>query len=622
MKVPTAKMRWAGRKIRIMRVPVREYLQLLSRYLRPQRKWAVLLGVLILAAIGLRLINPQILRTFIDAATGVADSRVPLAGLAVIFFGFAVATQGLVVASTYVGETVAWTATNALRLDLLRHCLRLDATFHKNHSAGRLIERIDGDVETLSNFFSKFLISVVGNVLLILGIVSMLFREDWRIGLPMGLFTVLTIVVLVAVRRLAIPYWTKYRRLTAKFFGFIGEQITGTEDIRANGAEPFVMGRFNALLAKLFPVRVQAGMRGYGMWMANVAAFALGTAVAFLVIFLLWQRGEISIGTAYLVFYYTQQLFSPINEIRNQITDLQRAEAGMRRIRELLDTQPVICDRGQEQLPSGALALEFDRVSFSYDGNGEGSRTDDEAMGIAKENGAEHRPTHALRHVSIRVDEGRTLGLLGRTGSGKSTFARLLVRLYDIGAGAIRLGGTPIDQVRLAELRHRVRLVPQEVQLFRASVRDNVRLFDPGIDDRQVLDALRHLDLEDWANALPDGLDTELGPGGEGLSAGQAQLIALARAFLADPGVVILDEASSRLDPITEGLLERAVDRLLEGRTGIVIAHRLTTIERADDILILEGGEVLEYGERRLLERDSSSHLAHLKRTGLQEVMA
>ncbi len=607
----------------MIRVPIRQYLHLLSTYLRPQRKWAVLLGTLILATIGLRLANPQILRAFIDAATGTTNNGAPLVRLALLFFGFAVLTQGLVVASTYVGETVAWTATNALRLDLLRHCLRLDATFHKDHSPGRLIERIDGDVETLSNFFSKFLISVVGNILLIFGIVSMLFREDWRLGLPMGLFTVLTIFALVEIRKLAIPYWTKYRRLTAQFFGFIGEQITGTEDIRANGAESFVMRRFDGFLRKMFTVRRQAGMRGYGMWMANVAAFALGTAVAFLMIFLLWQRGEISIGTAYLVFYYTQQLFSPINEIRNQITDLQRAEAGMRRIRELLRTETVIRDCGMEGLPPGALALAFDRVSFSYKTDEKDHQADSgNAETMEATSSASRSPSHALKDISICVGEGRVLGLLGRTGSGKSTFARLLVRLYDAGGGSIRLNGTPLEHVRLSELRRRVRLVPQEVQLFRATIRDNVRLFDPSIGDQQVRDALRQLDLEDWVNGLPHGLDTELGAGGEGFSAGQAQLIALARAFLADPGVVILDEASSRLDPITEKLLERAVSRLLQGRTGIIIAHRLATIERADDILILEGGEVLEYGERRLLEDDSHSHLSHLKRTGLQEVMA
>ncbi|MBN1858480.1 ABC transporter ATP-binding protein [Candidatus Bipolaricaulota bacterium] len=605
-----------------MRIPIRQYFHLLSTYLLPQRKRAVLLGLLILATIGVRLANPQILRGFIDAAIGGGDSA-GLIRMALLFFTLAVMTQALIIVSTYVGETVAWTATNALRLDLLRHCLKLDATFHKDHSPGRLIERIDGDVETLSNFFSKFLISVAGNVLLILGIVSMLFREDWRVGLPMGLFTVLTIFVLVEVRKLAIPHWTKYRRLTAQFFGFIGEQISGTEDIRANGAESFVMGRFNGFLRKLFPVRRQAGMRGYGMWMANVAAFALGTAIAFLMIILLWRRGEISIGGAYLVFYYTQQLFSPINEIRNQVTDLQRAEAGMRRIRELLDTHPAVRDQGTEELSSGALALEFDRVLFSYEANGDDRQVDAALTPADVADTGELRPSsHALKDVSIRICEGRKLGLLGRTGSGKSTFARLVVRLYDVGEGAIRLNGTLVERVSLSDLRRRVRLVPQEVQLFRATIRDNVRLFDPSVSDRQVLDALRHLDLEEWVKGLPNGLDTELGIGGGGLSAGQAQLIALARAFLADPGIVILDEASSRLDPVTEKLLERAVDRLLQGRTGIIIAHRLATIERADDILILEGGEVLEYGNRRQLEDDSRSHLSHLKRTGLQEVMA
>jgi ATP-binding cassette subfamily B protein len=185
----------------------------------------------------------------------------------------------------------------------------------------------------------------------------------------------------------------------------------------------------------------------------------------------------------------------------------------------------------------------------------------------------------------------------------------------------VRVGEPPVADVPLALLRRRVRMVSQDVQLFRASVRENVRLFDPSVSDERIVAALGELGLRDWALALPSGLDTIVGASEAGLSAGQGQLLALARAFLADPGVIILDEASSRLDPATEALLERAVDRLLAGRTAIIIAHRLSTIRRADRIAILEDGRVLEFGEREALARDPGSRLSRLLRTGMEEVL-
>jgi len=195
------------------------------------------------------------------------------------------------------------------------------------------------------------------------------------------------------------------------------------------------------------------------------------------------------------------------------------------------------------------------------------------------------------------------------------------VRLYDPQQGVVRVNGQPVESVQIADLRHAIRKVPQEVQLFRASIRDNVRLFDPSVDDAQVLDALQHLGLREWALGLPEGLDTMLAADGGGLSAGQGQLIALGRAFLANPGLVILDEASSRLDPATESLLERAVDRLLQDRTAIIIAHRLSTVERANRILILDDGRIVEFGDRRELAADPRSRLSQYLRTGLEEVL-
>jgi ABC-type multidrug transport system fused ATPase/permease subunit len=214
------------------------------------------------------------------------------------------------------------------------------------------------------------------------------------------------------------------------------------------------------------------------------------------------------------------------------------------------------------------------------------------------------------------------LGLLGRTGSGKTTISRLLFRLYDPPVGVVRLGGADIRSLPLAALRERVGLVTQDVQLFGGTLRDNVGLFDRNVPDTRLRDVFAELGLEGWLRTLSDGLETRLGAGGRGLSAGEAQLVALARVFLKDPGLVVLDEASSRLDPATQRLLERALTRLLDGRTGVVVAHRLETVERADRILILEDGGVAELGRRDALARDPGSRFARLLRVGLTDALA
>jgi len=594
-----------------MKVPIRQYYNLLSTYLRSQWRWVAVLAMLILVTIGLKLANPQILRVFIDTAME-GGERTVLIRSALLFFGIAILTQALSVAATYVGETVAWTATNSLRLDLLDHALHLDATFHKDHSPGQMIERIDGDVATLSNFFSRFVIDVVGNGILVLGILGLLFREDWRIGLPIFAFAIITLFLLIWIRKLAVPYWTQYRKLSAEFFGFLGEHISGREDIRANGAVTYVMRKFYDFVQRMFPVRLRSSLGGYAMWMANIGLFAFGHAIAFGVGATLWRASVITIGTVYLVFHYTELLRGPISEIRTQITDLQRAEAGIRRIRTLLNTKSQLANEGALHLPSGPLSVSFHDVSFAY----EAARTPQDE----EERVPEMVP--ALHNIGFDLAPGTVLGLLGRTGSGKTTLARLLVRLYDPQHGGVHVGGKLVESVQIADLRRAVRKVPQEVQLFRATIRDNVRLFDPSVTDTQVLDALDQLGIREWVLGLPDGLDTMLAADGGGLSAGQGQLIALGRAFLADPGLVILDEASSRLDPATEGLLEIAVDRLLKNRTAIIIAHRLSTVERADQIMILDDGRIAEFGSRTDLAADPTSRLSRLLQAGMEEVLA
>jgi ATP-binding cassette subfamily B protein len=220
------------------------------------------------------------------------------------------------------------------------------------------------------------------------------------------------------------------------------------------------------------------------------------------------------------------------------------------------------------------------------------------------------------------VAEGRVVGILGRTGSGKSTLARLLTRLYDPTAGEVRVGRIDLRRVDRADRRRRIAMVTQEVQLFRATVRENLTFFDARIDDSRLWEVLADLGIDGWVTGLPEGLDTMLESGSGGLSAGQAQLLAFARVFLGEPGLVILDEASSRLDPATEVLIERAVTKLLTDRTGLIIAHRLATVERAGDILIVDRGRIVEFGERSSLAADPESRFSTLLRTGMEDLLA
>jgi ATP-binding cassette subfamily B protein len=292
-------------------------------------------------------------------------------------------------------------------------------------------------------------------------------------------------------------------------------------------------------------------------------------------------------------------LETPLWMLTHQVESFQTIGACVERLTELRAVQPTVGDGSGVSLPAGALGLRFDDVSFSYE---------------------EHEPV--LHKLSFELQPGILLGLLGRTGSGKSTLARLVLRLYDPQVGAISLDGSNIKQHRLGALRQRVGMVTQDVQLFRASVRDNLTFFDRSISDEQIHAAIRALELEDWYRSLPHGLDTVLEAGGQSLSAGEAQLLAFTRIFLRDPGLVILDEASSRLDPATEGRIERAVARLLQDRTAIIIAHRLSTVARVDQIMILEGGRLDELGARQALAGDPGSRFYQLLQTGLEEVLA
>jgi ABC-type multidrug transport system fused ATPase/permease subunit len=574
------------------------YKDLLITYLGPQWRRVLIMSILLLSGIALQLVNPQLLRYFIDTATGSGDITI-LVLTGALFIVLALLNQVVAVCSIYVSENVAWTATNQLRTDLVTHCLTLDMTFHKTRTAGELIERIDGDVNTLSNFFSRSIVQLCGNTLLLIGIVLMLFLVNWRVGIVLGIFALVAFFLLLRLRNFAVPFWTANRQKSAEFFGFLSEQLAGTEDLRANGATHYVLWRFYLFLRQWLPINWRADLASYTMFLTATIVFAVGNALAFVLGATLWSQHVISLGTVYLIFSYTNLLSNPMQQIRTQLEELQKAGAGITRTQQLRAIQTSITDGSGATLPSSALSVVFRDVTFGY-----------------------NIESAVLHDISLNLAAGKVLGVLGRTGSGKTTLARLLLRLYDVQEGEILLGDVPIRSARLRDLRQRIGMVTQDIQLFHATVRDNLTFFNPAIPDERILTVLDDLGLTSWYRSLAQGLDTELGSDGEGLSAGEAQLLAFARVFLSAPGLVILDEASSRLDPATEQRIERAVSKLLEGRTGIIIAHRLATLQRADDILVLEDGRIVEYGSRESLVNDQQSRFYHLLQTGLEEILA
>ncbi len=581
-------------------IPVRAYFRLFTGYLRPHRPKALLLAVILLTTIALQLVNPQLIKRFIDSATE-GEPASALVPLAVAFMVIAVIHQLLAVWATYLAEQIGWSATNQLRADLTDHVLHLDMGFHKGTSPGELIERIDGDVTALSNFFSSMMIKVLGNGVLLVGILVLLWRESRIVGLSIAIFTAITFLGLARIHGITVPWNKDIRATSAEMYGFIGEQVDGTEDIEANGATGFMLSRFDTIQRKWLP-QIVRGWTGWAMmWSTSMALYFISLIIVFVTGAWLYGAGTLTLGSVYLIFQYVQMAHYPIDQIREQLTDLQKAGASIERVEGLFERQTALPQRANGLLIDGPLRVQFDGVTFSYD---------DEAGNET-----------VLDDVTFDIAPGKVVGLLGRTGSGKSTIARLVTRMYEPQEGAVRVGESATWDIDLADLRRRVAMVTQDVQLFRATVRDNLTFFNESVSDEELIGVIHTLELDEWFDSLPLGLDTMLESGSGGLSAGQAQLLAFTRVFLRDPGVVVLDEASSRLDPATEALLERAVDHLLENRTAILIAHRLDTVARADDIVILEDGKVIECGERKVLEADPESVFSRLLATGMEEAL-
>lgn len=582
------------------------------------RHWRALFGLLAshrrrLAAMGgavsvaglLPLVGPVLIAVFIDDAVGGAsESRLLL--LAGLYVLVGVSRQLLAVAVAWTATDLAWHVTNDLRSTLTRHVLALDLAFHRSTSPGELVSRVDGDVTALSEFVSTFLSRAAAAVVTLVGLLAIVTWQSWPVGMAMAGYMAVALATMWFLRDRAVDEAASEQAATGRMLGEVEERLTGADDLRSNGGGSHAVATFQRASAGVLRSSLEREKQGVSLWIMSNFVFVVGGIAVLAVDAVLLRRGAITLGTAYLLFQYTQVLRDPLDRLADETERVQRAAGGMSRTLELLSRRPTVEDSGVRSLPEGGLDLTLDGVCFEY--------------------ADEVDPVRVVDRVSLHLPAGGTVGVLGRTGSGKTTLARLLLRLVEPTEGSIELGGVPLDEVPLEDLRARTGVVSQDVHLFGASIRDNLTLFDASIDDDAVRAALAELDLLDWVEAMPQALDTQLGPGGSGLSGGEGQLIALTRLFLRSPDFVLLDEASSRIDPDTEERVTHAIDRLLQGRTAVVIAHRLSTVERLDHILVLEGGRVVECGATAELRADPASRYSQLLAVGagsaLDEVIA
>ena len=557
----------------------------LGTLLRPDAwRWAGL-GVLVAIGSALTIAGPLVVRRIVDAAT-IGTTTAEITRLALTFLAIAVVAQLVAVIVAWLATVAAWHTTNELRLTMTRHVLGLDHEFHRTHTPGELIQRVDGDITSVSQFLGQVVTKAAGAAFLVGGMVVVLAVIDWRLGLGMAAYVAMALMIIVRTRHRAVAESSDEMGALGRLYGGIEERLNAAEDLRANGAAEHVAWRFVEDSEGALVGAVRRERAFLVMWWFVQAAVAAGWVLALVLGAVLVAAGTITIGTAFLLYQFVLLVARPLEEVVHELETVQKANGAMVRVAELMAIESKVLDEGTVSPAPGPLSITATHVHFDY---------------------GDDRPV--LHDVDLHLGAGRSVGIVGRTGSGKTTFSRLVLRLVEPTGGVVALGGVPIADIPLVELRRRVALVPQEVELFAGTLRDNVTLFDDEPSDAAVIAALDRVGLGALAAA---GIDRTLGAAGAGLSAGEAQLLALARVWLRDPDIVVLDEATARVDPETEQRLEAAVVELMRGRTTLVIAHRLSTLRSVDEILVFERGRVVEHGDRVDLVADDDSRFARL----------
>jgi ABC-type multidrug transport system fused ATPase/permease subunit len=562
-----------GRKLRWM-----------AGLLRPYRGRVTLTVIAILAATGAGLAPPYLAGQAIDAGIVTGDTSA-LTLIVVAFLGVAAVFALATYAQTYL---VGWVGTRALqdlREHVFAHLQSMSIGFFTRRSPGVLISRMTNDIEALNQLLTSGVTTLFSSGLTLIGVVVIMFLLDVKLALVTFLTFPLVALASIVFRVASHGAYRETRERIAAVTAYLQETLSGVRVVRSFGQE----ARHGAAMTDLNEANREANMRTVFLNASYFPAIELLTAVGTAAIILYGGTQAIDhaiqIGTIVAFIGYLQVFFSPIQELSQLYTTYQQGMAALDKIFELLDTEPDMVD-APDAIDPGTLRgeIQMEGVSFAYA---------DDAL-ERRERG--EQVEWALRDVDLHVPPGQTLALVGATGAGKSTFAKLVARFYDPQAGKVLVDGHDLRGVRQQTLRRQLGIVPQEGFLFSGSVRENIAFGRPEADLAEIEDAAAAVGATDFISALPEGIDTEVGERGVQLSAGQRQLVAFARALLAEPRILILDEATSNVDVRTEKTIERGLERLLAGRTAIVIAHRLSTIRRAGKIVVLEGGRIAEAG--------------------------
>jgi ATP-binding cassette subfamily B protein len=562
-----------GRKLRWM-----------AGLLRPYRGRVVLTVIAILAATGAGLAPPYLAGQAIDAGIVTGDTSA-LTAIVIAFLGVAAVFALATYAQTYL---VGWVGTRALqdlREHVFAHLQSMSIGFFTRRSPGVLISRMTNDIEALNQLLTSGVTTLFSSVLTLIGVVVIMFALDVKLALVTFLTFPLVALASVVFRVASHGAYRETRERIAAVTAYLQETLSGVRVVRSFGQE----ARHGAAMTELNEANREANMRTVFLNASYFPAIELLTAAGTAAIILDGGTqaidNAIQIGTIVAFIGYLQVFFSPIQELSQLYTTYQQGMAALDKIFELLDTEPDMVD-APGAIDPGTLRgeIKMERVSFAYA---------DDAL-ERDERGAQVE--WALREIDLHVPPGQTLALVGTTGAGKSTFAKLVARFYDPQRGRVLVDGHDLRGVQQHALRRQLGIVPQEGFLFSGSVRENIAFGRPEASLEEVEAAAAAVGATEFVAALPKGIETEVGERGVQLSAGQRQLVAFARALLAEPRILILDEATSNVDVRTEKTIERGLERLLAGRTAIVIAHRLSTIRRAGKIVVLEHGRIAESG--------------------------
>jgi ABC-type multidrug transport system fused ATPase/permease subunit len=494
--------------------------------------------------------------------------------------------------------TVSETALASVRTRTFRHVHDLSMLHQQAERRGSLVSRVTSDVDAITQFiqWGGVILLVSAGQVLVTTIVMLVY--SWQLTLVVyAAFLPLVLVIRAFQKRLAAAYG-RVRERVGTMLGAIGESVVGAVVIRAYGVSGRTAGRLDESIERYRWAQQRAMRTSVTSFSAGELAAGLATASVVVIGVLLGIGGSLSVGRLTAFLFLVTLFVQPVQIATEVLNEGQNAIAGWRRVLDVLETEPDVADPGENglELPPGPIDVRFAGVSFAYPGG----------------------PT-VLADVDLEIPAKTRVAVVGETGSGKTTFAKLLTRLMDPVEGRVLLSALPLDEVRFDSLRRRVVMVPQDGFLFDATIAENIRFGRPSLSDDALALAVAELGLADWVEGLPAGLKTPVGERGEALSVGERQLVALARAYVADPDLLVLDEATSAVDPATEVRLQRTLDAITRGRTTVAIAHRLSTAQAADEVIVVDAGRVVQRGRHEELLRDGSSIYAKLYASWLEQ---